>query len=52
MGNKRLQGNFDLFNLLNANTVLGVITRYGPTWQRPNAILGARLAKFGFQLDF
>jgi len=47
-----LQGQFDLYNAFNANTVTAITTAYGPTWLRPGAILGARLVKFGAQLDF
>jgi hypothetical protein len=43
---------FDIYNLFNANTVLSVNTRLGPSWLRPASVLGARLFKFGVQLDF
>ena len=54
-GAARLQANFDLFNLLNSNAVLqqqNVYGRDGATWQRPNLVLLARLAKVGFNLSF
>ncbi len=43
---------FDVYNLFNAGTVLGVDTTYGPAWLRPTNILGARLFKLGAKLDF
>ena len=48
----RLQAMFDLYNMLNANTVLSQVTTYGPNWLRPSSILAARLVKFGMQLDY
>ena len=48
----RLQANLDVHNLFNANTVLALNTRYGPSWQQPTSILSARVLKIGFQLDF
>ena len=47
----RLQANLDVSNLLNGNSVLGLNSRYGPSWLQPTAILGGRIFKFGFQLD-
>ena len=52
LGKSRLQGMFDIYNLFNASTVLGVNTRYGPSWLLPSNILGARLFKLGLQVDF
>jgi hypothetical protein len=43
---------FDMYNLFNASTVLAINTNYGPNWLRPSNVLGARLFKFGAQLDF
>ena len=56
----RLRANFDLYNALNASTVLAVNSRYGPTWQQPaatlnvevDAILSGRQIHFGGQLTF
>ena len=50
-GRSRLQGNVDIYNIFNAAAVLGVNTRYGASYLQPTFILGARLFKFGFQLD-
>ena len=47
-----MQGMFDIYNLFNANTVLVINTRYGPSWLQPANILGARLFKLGAQVDF
>jgi hypothetical protein len=43
---------FDLYNLFNASPVLRESVAYGSNWLTPSAILGARLVKFGAQLDF
>ena len=52
VGGGRLQGMFDVYNILNANPILFVNTAFGPNWLRPTQILGARLFKFGGQFDF
>jgi hypothetical protein len=51
-GKTQLTGNFDVYNLFNASTLLNQNTRYGPTWQAPIQIMGGRLLKFGFQMNF
>ena len=51
-GRNRLRGNFDLYNVLNANSILGINTRYGPSWQQPTSVLDARLIKLSAQLSF
>ncbi|MGE0446790.1 MAG: carboxypeptidase regulatory-like domain-containing protein [Vicinamibacterales bacterium] len=56
--NAKLKGMIDLYNLLNANTVLlwnntyGTRASAGAAWLRPSQILGGRMLKFGVQLDF
>jgi hypothetical protein len=50
-GRARVQANFDVFNLLNASTVLALNTRYGASWLQPTSVLSGRLFKFGFQID-
>lgn len=52
MGRARIQEMFDIYNVLNGNAVLGVNTRFGPTWLRPVSVQGARVFKFHALLDF
>jgi hypothetical protein len=51
-GKTQVTGNFDVYNVLNAATVLNQNTRYGPTWQAPIQVMGGRLLKFSFQTNF
>jgi hypothetical protein len=51
-GRTRIQGQVDLYNMLNASPVLAQTTTYGPAWQNPTRILDGRLIKFGTQIDF
>jgi hypothetical protein len=48
----RIQGNVDLYNILNANPVLALNTTYGSAWERPLQILEGRLLKLSVQVDF
>ncbi len=55
----KIEPTFDIFNLFNANTILGVVTAYNATaagspgaWRNASSILPARLIKFGIHLDF
>ena len=56
----RFQATVDLYNALNGNTVLVQSNVYGATtgattgaaWLRPQAILPARIVKFGVQMNF
>ena len=52
VGPTRMLASVDLYNLFNASPVLGLNTRYGPSWLRPTAILPARFAKFSLQMNF
>jgi len=52
LGHTSVQGMFDIYNALNASTVLGANNQYGPNWQRPTQVLTGRLFKFGAQLTF
>ena len=52
LGGQRLKLNFDVYNLLNTNTILGANGTFGSSWLVPTQILDARLAKFSVQLDF
>lgn len=51
-GGRRLEGQFDIYNALNASPILSINTRYGPSWLTPTEILAGRLFKFGIQVDF
>jgi hypothetical protein len=51
-GGVRMQGMFDVYNVLNANTVVGTNPAWGINWLRPTEVLGPRLFKFQAQLDF
>ena len=54
-GRARLQGNMDIYNVLNASTVLNEQTRYSlqnNQWGNAIQIMGGRLVKFGAQLTF
>jgi hypothetical protein len=55
MGSRRLQGNFDVYNLLNAATVLNEQAAYSRTnnqWGNAIQVMGGRLFKFSAQLTF
>ena len=47
-----LRGNFDLYNALNANSVLIARGNYGSTWQKPTSVLDARIIQFSAQLSY
>jgi hypothetical protein len=51
-GKARAQGLLDVYNILNGSAILAINTTYGAAWLRPQEILGARLFKFGVQVDF
>jgi Carboxypeptidase regulatory-like domain len=48
----KLQGQFDVFNLLNASTILSTTETYGTALGRPTAILQGRLYGVGVQVTF
>jgi hypothetical protein len=48
----RIEPRFDVYNLTNASAVNGALGGYGPFWLYPYAIMTARLAKIGVQVDF
>jgi hypothetical protein len=52
LGRTRIQGNLDVFNLLNSSSVLAVNQTYGSTWLQPTQIMPGRMIKVGFQMDF
>jgi hypothetical protein len=47
-----IEATVDLFNVLNANHVLGQITTIGATFGRPNRILTPRIIRFGVTARF
>jgi hypothetical protein len=51
-GSKRLQANFDVFNALNANTVLTEVQTFGSRLRVATSQLPGRLVQFGAQLSF
>ena len=55
-GTTRLQGNFDVYNMLNASTVLNeqarVQGRTNNQWRNAIQVMGGRLIKFSAQLTF
>jgi hypothetical protein len=55
-GSRRLQAFADIFNLLNAGTVLRVNETYAATgtnaWMTPTAIMDGRYVRFGMQMSF
>jgi hypothetical protein len=52
MAGVRVTPTLDLYNVLNANTVLSQNNVYGQTWQQPQSILPARFAKVGIQISW
>ena len=52
LGHFRVQPRLDVYNLLNAASVLTQNNRYGATFRQPLEILGARFLKLGIQVDF
>jgi hypothetical protein len=52
VGNVDLSGQFDIFNLLNASTILSQTEQFGSALGRPTAILQGRLFAMGMQLGF
>jgi Carboxypeptidase regulatory-like domain len=54
-GTRKLRGDMDIYNLLNASNVLNMNTTYSPpggVWQDVTQILGGRLVRLGFQVEF
>ena len=52
LAGKRLQGNFDLYNVFNGSTVLNMNQTVGAAYLQPTQILPARLFKLSVQFDF
>ena len=52
IGGVQFRGEIDFYNLFNSAAVLSTGSTYPSSWQRPSAVLGARLIKLGLRLDF
>jgi hypothetical protein len=52
VGRAKLQGQFDMFNVLNSSSILGTVETFGSTLDRPTAILQGRLLAVGMQVNF
>jgi hypothetical protein len=48
----RAQGQFDIYNVFNVDTVLAASGTYGATWLRPTTVIGPRMMKLGAVVDF
>jgi hypothetical protein len=48
----RVEPQFNLYNLGNANDVVSQTTRYGGSWQNVTGVLPPRMVKLGVQIDF
>jgi len=48
----KLQAQFDIFNILNANNILSVVETFGPSLNNPTSILQGRLFAVGAQMTF
>ena len=51
-GNQSLEGSFDLYNTLNANTVIEHVERNGSTFLSPEEILAPRIFRLGVKYRF
>jgi hypothetical protein len=51
-GDRRITPQFDLFNLTNADTVVGLNNAVSSTYLDPREILSPRIIRVGFSLDF
>ena len=47
-----IQPQIDLFNVFNADSVLGITTRLGPRYNVPSSVLDPRVIKFGVNMSF
>jgi hypothetical protein len=52
VGIARLEGSFDVFNVMNANHVLLQTEQIGTTWGRPTRVLAPRIARVGLTARF
>ena len=47
-----IRGIFDIYNILNGNSVQSETTSYGANYLRPTVISGPRTARFGVRFEF
>ena len=52
VGQMRVQGGLDIYNVFNSSDTLSLNTRYGGSWLIPTQILGARLFRLNAQFEF
>ena len=52
VGLVRIQGTMDVYNIFNAEAVTNANARFGATFLVPSSVMGARMLKFGAQIDF
>jgi hypothetical protein len=52
MGRTRLQANLDIFNALNASSILELSSTYGAQWRQPSRILDPRMLQLSARFDF
>ncbi|MQA31377.1 MAG: hypothetical protein GEU82_16350 [Luteitalea sp.] len=52
VGKARLQANFDLYNALNASSILELNSTFGDQWRWPNRILDPRMAQVSGSVSF
>jgi hypothetical protein len=52
MGKRRVQANFDLYNLFNSGDILGENITFGSSWRKPTLILNGRLIQFSANMTF
>jgi hypothetical protein len=48
VGKSRIQGNFDVYNALNASTVLNVQQQLAAKWLQPTQIMPARCSSLAY----
>jgi len=51
-GGRRVQPQFDIFNVTNSNPVLTMTTRIGPSFRNATAVQAPRVLRFGVNLNF
>ena len=52
LGRRRVQANFDLYNVLNSSDILGENTTFGANWRKPTLVLNGRLIQFSANMTF